>query len=398
MNAASHELRTPLNNILGLMNALRNEVQSLSPNGQTSMRRLSCSTADLNRILLDVVEVFQLTEGSIILEPELFELKSLLEEVVTIRRKKYEEAGYDLAIACNAKHELWVKADPVRVRQCIMTLLDQAAHQTKQGNITVEFVSTGSGDKEPAKVEVLVKDTCRGMDQSRARTYFAPELFDINPFLHGRPSAMISMNLAYGIAKLHGGTITAKSQIGAGVTFCFSVKTPVLTAKSSEVLAMKARTSADAYSGAPQNNIELVPNKNLLKGINILLVDDNEINLLVLETVLRELNFDKSVLATGGRDALAKLPQHRIDLIFMDIQMPDLDGIATTKAIREMGGKYKDVPIIAVSAGSRIVNETLCQQAGMDGYIEKPIKEEILFAAVRAVADRLKNKSLRNAA
>ena len=403
MEVASHELRTPLNTILGLIKSLRSTQSLDAPSIEEKLDKLSSSGSALNNTLIDILEIFDVTNRRLEISNQMVNLTELLEKVVEIVDHK------EAKLVNKTTKEYWATTDPVRLRQCITVLLTQCITQTKNGKVEMRLtIETGSNGSDTLYFHC--KDSSNGMPKKYAKYYFVPEKYEHNPFLRGQPRSVLSLNLAHRIVSLMGGSIKVKSAIRAGVQFRIALPVKVVSVKP---LHSKASKTPDVEADFIEKTVTPIStakvldkstaqqhgiaDKISLAGATLLLVDDVDANLDVLEAFLDEYNPSKIILASSAHEAMSAVKQHRVDAIFMDIQMPEIDGLKATKMIRGVEG-YARTPIVPVSASSRIVNEELCKAATMTGFVEKPIDEDRLRAVIEVVAKKLPRRALEKAA
>ncbi len=388
VKAASHELRTPLNDILGLIDAVKPEISKLSDRGQKAMEQLSASGGELYGMLLDVLEIFDLSNQTIEMEESVFNVEQLILSNLTCLENTYPDINFEYSV----DEDIWVNADRVRSNQCLRTLLEQAAFQTKSGTISVDVHMVGRIDKVGLIFDIT--DTSAGMDQYAAQRYFVPDEYELNPALRGRPAAMLSMNLAKGIAEKMGGMMQASSKVANGVTFKWELVTEL--GEAPEVEAEAAVT--DMPQGHPSqvepmvaHVPEVLTEEDVnLSDVSVLIIDDNETNLMVLEAFLEAYEPKQVLKANSGREALEVAKTVQCDLIFTDIQMPELDGFETTRLIKGLGVSYTNVPVVAISAGSKFDNIPKCRDAGMVGYVEKPLSKEALSETLIGISPKVR--------
>ena len=397
--AASHELRTPLHSVLGLIATLKKTATKQDPEVQRRIEKLSATGSKLHRTLVDVLDTVELAESKIELKPEAVDVSALLKDTL-VRFKKGLATQYpSLRIGSNIMRNIVVQADPERLRQCIRLLLLQAAHQTKSGRISVSLQHKAKINGM-SEVCLTVRDTSCGMDQWAADTYFIPDEAYKNPFLRGRPSAVLSMNLVRGFAELMNGNVRATSTMRGGVSFDFefTAKTALQPAiQAEETSAARKETEAReeqqhhaVEEPAEEQGSELQDDlTSLLRQATVLLVDDVETNLMVMEAFLEFFDVKKVISVQSGAAALGTLKHTDCDLVFMDIQMPEMDGIETTRMIRQLNDRCAAVPVIAVSACSEEEMGGRCREVGMTGYVRKPITEEELLDGILRAAPHI---------
>ena len=236
VSAASHELRTPLSNVLGLVSNLQSEFAQLSPRGQETFQQLNNSSGSLHKILIDVLEIFDLSNETVEISKSIFNVPTVVKDTIDGVKRRLKEKQSDIKFSFSSQDDIWVDADPVRFKQCLDTLLSQSAHQTRNGTISIDISRQSKGRNGNFLLKVIVADDSSGMDQYKADKYFVPEHYEMNPALRGRPSAMLAINLAKGVAELMGGSITSISKVGGGVTFKW-----LMQAQEADAISQPAR-------------------------------------------------------------------------------------------------------------------------------------------------------------
>jgi|GEM_PF-3606281 len=406
VSAASHELRTPLNDILGLLANLKPEYDRLSGRGQKTLDKLGDSSGVLHRLLLDVLEIFDLSNNTITFDKKIFNVTDVIETNIRMIESNLGPDATGLKFIFEEKADIWINADQVRFSQCARALLDQAAYQTKRGTVKVDVETKTTSDSDKLFLRIEVSDDSAGMDQFQADRYFAPDEYEMNPALKGRPASMLAMNLAKGIAELMDGSIRVTSKVANGVTFKWNSLVEIAQAppqeqvvpKAAPIAAIPRDASHKTDAGQTGANKQKTGTESQLTGANVLIIDDNETNLLVLEAFLESFDPAQILTATGGFQALEIASQVKCDLILTDIQMPDLNGFETAELMRGLGEHYSQVPIIGISAGSKTENIPKCKAVGMNGYVEKPLSKDALENTINGVRPRVQTSILKRAA
>ena len=366
MGAAAQELRQPLNAIVGLVSALQTTLRKAALDHDGVTEKLDTSLRELNEALLRTLEVFDLSQEADEFDFEPVDVRTELKALIRKRNKALLKAQSTVKIVAGYIPEIWVETELEQFQSCVGVMLDQALAQTKEGTVRVSFGAEDQADGM-VRLAIAVKDNGRGMDQRRARTYFSPARYEDNPELRGAPAAMLSLNLAARSAQRLGGSMIAKSAVGVGTTFVFTVK---------------AR-SCEALEDEPFNRVSPSSNDETPKfeELSVLLVDDNEINLFVLQEFIMPLGFGRVVTADGGQKAIDRASAEPFDLILMDLAMPEVDGLAAAARIRK-GGPSESAPIIAVSGMPMLADDPQLREAGIDGFVPKPINNGDLLAAI----------------
>jgi signal transduction histidine kinase/ActR/RegA family two-component response regulator len=369
----SHEIRTPLNAVLGL-----NELQLRSglDAEQRSRSELIRSSGQLLLSLInDILDVSRIESGHMELNTAPFAPRRVAEEVMAVlhERAQQQQLDFRLEIAPGLAPEML--GDAVRVRQVLFNLVGNALKFTDSGRVTVRLSQQpfdGLAAPDKALLVMEIHDTGIGIPAAALPTLF--DRFTQADASTARRYGGSGLGLAITreIVQRMGGTITVTTEPGQGSTFHATVLcgVPTSAAAGAPVLAAAAISAANTES----------------TGLRVLAAEDNPVNQVLIEAMLGHLGHRAEVVPNGAV-ALARAQQGKWDLILMDMQMPELDGAGAARAIRKIPGPAGRVPIVAMTANARAEDRQACVEAGMDGYVSKPIDMDALADAIdRATA------------
>jgi two-component system, sensor histidine kinase len=359
LGTMSHELRTPLHGILGvtaMMKRGRHDPELLSRLGIVQSQG-----EHLLGLIGALLDVSRIETGRLDLHPAPFDLAHEIHQLGELYRERTAPTAVTFTLDAQLPTVCWVSGDAARVRQVLHNLLGNAVKFTKQGWIKLS-VSRG----ELGETVCTVTDTGPGIavaDQARifeafAQTASAATQPDVGTGL----GLAISRELAHAMR----GEVTAESIVGVGSKFKFTASLPAVDAPVHDETSHKRA----ANSASPHNFV----------GYRILLAEDNDVNALIAEAVLRQLGAEVSRV-TSGRDAVAAvMASQRPHAVLMDLRMPDLDGLTATREIRskEDAARISRVPIIALTANSSRDDIAACEAAGMNGFLSKPFTDDDL--------------------
>jgi PAS domain S-box-containing protein len=353
----SHEIRTPMNGVLGALHLMDRE--PISPEGRELIRHANDCGRMLSQLLNDVLDFSKIEAGQLEMAPEPMQVGEALEAVITLVGEQARAKGVDLRCEI-VGGELWIEADPVRVRQAMFNLLGNAVKFTSQGHVVARLSVTAGGDGR-RHVALAVEDTGIGMSpdaQSHLFERFRQAEGDTARRFGGTG---LGLSITQALTRMMGGDITFSSVEGQGSTF---------------------HMTFDAAPAAPASPAPV--EEGLLDGVNILLVEDNPTNRLVARTMLTRLgaSVDEAEDGLAGLEA-ARRGGH--DLILMDVQMPRMDGIQATRAIRGLADAVAQVPIIGLTANVMVHQRAEYLAAGMDGVVAKPISPAALMTEIARV-------------
>jgi CheY-like chemotaxis protein/HPt (histidine-containing phosphotransfer) domain-containing protein len=358
----SHELRTPMNGLLGMLDLVLDSPVGGEQREQVEIaQRCAYSLLDL---LNDILDLSKIEAGRMILEQVPFDLRSVAEDCVRAQGAKAQQKGIELRYEY-AGDVTNVTGDPLRLRQIVANLLSNAIKFTEKGWVNVR--QSVSPDADGKLTMVLdVADTGSGIPAEKVPLIF--EKFTQADSSISRKYGGTGLGLAISkrLVELQGGQIRVESRVGRGSTF--TVEIPF------------EKAPAAAPTVEPQHEPRLsVP---AAQQARLLLVEDNAVNQRVVLAMLRKKNYAIDV-ANNGQEALEKLERatEPYNLILMDVQMPVLDGLETTKAIRR-NNDWDNLPIVAMTAHAMIGDRERCLQAGMNAYISKPVQQAGLIAVI----------------
>lgn len=354
----SHEIRTPLNAILGSIDLLLNSEMTEE---QSEYVRMLMSAADALRGLLnDVLDFSRIEAGKLVLEEVDFDVRSVMSIVESVLTVKTKEKHLDLTQSVDSDIPERLCGDLGRLRQILLNLGNNAVKFTERGSVTLEAQLYESHPTDVV-LHFSVSDTGIGIPEEKLVSVF--DRFTQADSSTTRKFGGTGLGLAISsqLAKAMGGHMWVESEKGKGSTFHFTVRLKrVVISKVADVSTTQ----------------ELMAMTDL-KGLRILLAEDNFFNQVVAGEILRRLGCEVIVVA-NGREAIEALDRYQVDVVLMDVQMPEIDGIEATRKIR---AKETDrhIPIIALTAHAFAEDRVRCFEAGMDEHIAKPISRSELL-------------------
>lgn len=361
----SHEIRTPMNAIKGMTEILLR--RKLLPEQEEYLNAIKESSDSLLFIINDILNLSKIESGKIELEHIPFSLKELMQNVYTVVLFKAEEKGLSLHLELDDSLPT-VLGDPTRLHQILLNLVSNAVKFTEKGSVSVGLTLLDPIDSNQLKVQFTVKDTGIGIDETQIEKIFKPfeqAYSDTNRKYGGTG---LGLSITQKLVETHGGRIWVESEKGVGSTFIVELNYPI--AEKNE------RISAD-----PGIQLDNVAEK--LSGIRVLLAEDNAFNKMVATEELEDAIQDVVVVsAENGKEALDQLANADFDVILMDVQMPVMNGIEATRAIRKLEDEKAKVPIIAMTANVLKEEVDLCYEAGMDDFIGKPFDTQELLQKI----------------
>jgi signal transduction histidine kinase len=365
----SHEIRTPLNAIIGMTKIAQKTAEREKVN--SSLGEIATASSHLLDILNDILDMSKIESGKFSLASEPFHLGAAMKEVANIIRLRCADKHITLVTDFDTLPAVGVRGDRLRLKQVLINLLGNAVKFTPQGG-KIEFVASVGGQTDTCvTMNFAVRDTGIGMSEEQlSKVFKAFEQGDNTISVHYGGTGL-GLAISQSLVEMMEGHISVQSKPGEGSTFTFTVKLE----KAEAVFAGEAEKAEAALD---------------LSGKRMLLAEDVEINRLILRELLAETRISIEE-ACDGNEALEKFaasPPGYYDLVFMDIQMPHMDGYAATRRIRALGRPDASaVPIIAITANAYREDIQRALDAGMNGHIAKPID---LSAVMRILAEKLR--------
>ncbi len=373
----SHEIRTPMNGVLGMASMLAQE--ELKPEAKRLVDVIRASGESLLDIINDILDFSKLEAGKLKLESRPFTVESLVESSIDVVRSTMEEKGLNLSVYLPTPGDdgpTTYLGDDNRIRQVMVNLLSNAVKFTERGDITVN-VAAKPRENDDHWLAVSVSDTGVGIPAAKQASLF--EAFTQADASTTREYGGTGLGLAICrelVEQMHG-SIEVHSKSGMGSTFTFRVPLKV-TAQAPVAAESVEKTCASvsdiSVDGAGEED----------KPLKILLAEDNPVNQKVAAMMLKKLGYATEV-ADNGREAVEAVEHTDFDVIFMDLQMPELDGIQATQAIRA-NTNIAQPCIIALTANAMDEDKRRCFEAGMDYFVAKPMRLADLQEAINQAA------------
>ena len=357
----SHEIRTPLNAVIGLNSLLL--AGPLSPEQRRHAELVGSSGQLLLSLINDILDLSRIEAGHFDLQPVPFNPQQLASEVLALMQERAASQGLALTLETAAGGVPWLSADAVRLRQVLFNLVGNALKFTEQGGVVVRLSQAPlEGSSQGVQLRLDVEDTGIGIPADALPTLF--DRFTQADATAARRHGGSGLGLAITreVVQRMGGQIRVQTEPGRGS--CFTVTLPCEPAQA----PVPPATAAVAVPAAS-------------RALRVLVAEDHSVNQLLIDAMLRRLGHEPN-LVDDGRAAVEQASRGGWDLVLMDMQMPELDGLAATRAIRALPGAVGRVPIVAMTANARPEDRQACMDAGMDDYVSKPIHLPELQAAL----------------
>lgn len=366
LSTMSHEMRTPLNGVIGALDLMMDT--PLSADQRMLLETAICSGEALLVHINDVLDFSKMEAGKLELHPAAFDFPKLVESVVRIVEPQAKHRNSSLSTKVGATVPKLALGDEVRLRQILLNLAGNAAKFTYGGVVSVEVQRVGGSDEKP-DLEFSVIDTGPGIPASKIGSMF--QEFSMLDASYTRREGGTGLGLAIckRLVSAMGGTIGVESEEGKGSRFWFRVTLERAVDANEEAKRASTLESANAPSIPP---------------LNVLLVDDSSVNRMIGVQMLVAGGHTVET-AVNGVEAVEKAALRRYDVIFMDISMPEMDGIEATKRIRLLQGPLGAVPIVALTANAIAGERERFLAAGMDEYVTKPYRRGDIERALASI-------------
>jgi PAS domain S-box-containing protein len=352
----SHEIRTPMNAIMGMTNQLSKT--ALNNDQKYYIEIITGASSNLLNIINEILDLSKIEAGKLSLEKIGFEPKAVIAQAMQVMMHKAEEKGLLFTNSyCDLKLADVLIGDPYRLNQILLNLVSNSIKFTDKGNVDISC-SVIEENATQQIVKVLVTDTGKGMDEAFTKKLFKKYQQEDDSTARIYGGTGLGMSICEELVHLMDGIITVESKKGEGTNISFVIP---FEKGTKDLITIKEIVKLDT---------------DILKGTRVLITDDYEINRLVASTILSNYGVITEE-AKNGIEAIEKIELGNFDLILMDVQMPDMDGLEATTYIRNKISKT--LPIIALTAYALKGDDTKFIEAGMDDYLSKPFEENQLL-------------------
>ena len=362
MATVSHELRTPMGAIISMADLLL--TTALEPTQRKYADTLQQSTRGLLSVLNDILDFAKLGTSTFQLKTEAFDLGNFVESIETALRAHAGAKGLAVEIQRGRNMPKHIVADSARIRQVLNNLTSNAVKFTDSGTITIGVDCSPEGDAG-GNIRFEVSDTGNGITElERARLFKRFSQGDIS-FSDERKGSGLGLAIARGLAEKMGGNLEFSSIPGSGSTFWFTANYQVAETMVTDqpVTENLSKQSAETLRG------------------KILVVDDNKVNQMLISAFLEKFGFNFDT-ANSGPEAIEMANKTAYDVILMDIRMPGMDGMETTRKLHAGQTEDRKTPVVALTAHAIDGSRQACIESGMSGFVTKPIDPRSLLAAI----------------
>jgi PAS domain S-box-containing protein len=361
----SHEIRTPMNAVIGFTDLA---IESVDPDEQRGyLKQIKDSSISLLGIINDILDLSKIEAGQMSFEENIFDLDALLSSLNRMFSLRAHEKSLDFKLIKESDIPRLIIGDQFRIRQILTNLLGNALKFTSKGG--VEFIVHKELASESAiSLEFCIQDTGIGMTAEQLANLFQAFMQADNTISRRFGGTGLGLNISRNLAKLMGGNVIVESNPGVGSAFRFQI---TLTIPNPIQLAEYIKEHEEINT-PPKSLSDCVD----LRGKRVLLVEDNRVNQMLASHILKKLGMLVEV-ANNGEESIACLNRASYDVVLMDIQMPVMNGLEATRLIRK-DPRFASLPIVAMSAGVTLEEQSACDEVGMTGFIGKPIDTTLL--------------------
>lgn len=354
----SHDIRTPMNAIVGFSGLLEKSIHD-EKKSLDYIKKIRVSSDILLTIINQVLEMARIESGKITLSSESVNIREMVEAMNTVFESSLTKKSLEYQCSLNVVHDQ-ILCDKTKMEEIILNVVSNSIKYTNpHGKITVSIDELDSEDEKNANYKVVVEDNGIGMSQD-----YLPHIFEEFSREHTSTETRVAgtglgLPIVKSLVDRMGGTIEVESEEGKGTRFIMKFSFPV--------------SSENQVREEEKQNIPDITEK--LKGKQILLAEDNDLNAEIAETVLVEAGIEVKRVEDGLQciEELKKMPEKYYDVILMDVQMPNMDGYTATEKIRHLDDSRAEIPIIAMTANAYDEDRRKAQEAGMDGFLAKPL-------------------------
>ena len=375
LNNMSHDIRTPMNVILGYAQLMENELNGKDiPEALEHLEKLQQSGNLLLSIINNVLDMARIESGRMEIDENYCRIEDVWKSLFAVFDEKARKKNISLHYTMNVEHE-HVLTDVTKVKEILVNILSNAIKYTPAGGSVMVHVDELPCDESGYMiVRIRISDTGIGMSRDYLTKIFEAFTREKNTTKSKIAGTGLGMSIVKNYVDLLGGTIDVESELGKGSTFTVTLKHRI----------------ADERYYVKKHIEEIETGSEIIEGRNILLAEDNDLNAEIAEAILKRAGLTIERVENGIQcvNRILEMPAGTYDMIFMDIQMPEMDGYKATQAIRNLTDKDKAcIPIIAMTANAFAEDKRKTMEAGMNAHLSKPLNVPELMDTIRKFCD-----------
>ena len=373
LSAMSHDIRTPMNAIIGLTTIAEKDLGDAEATRE-SLRKISLAGNHLLTLINDILDISKVESGELKLSPLTFSVVETVENLETVLQPMIREKNIDFSLNVDQLEKEYLYTDQLRLNQIFINILSNAIKYTEPGGrVSVSLREEKSDRSGCVRLIYIVEDTGIGMTPEFMETMYQPFSRQTDSRVNRVQGTGLGLAITKQMVDLLGGTIECQSEQGKGTTFTVVLDIPEAESQRADMQPGSAEAEDDHSD---------------LQGLHILVAEDNDVNWEIISAIL-DMHGISSDRAENGRvcvDMLREAEEGSYDLVFMDIQMPEMNGLDATRAIRGMKDTWaSSIPIVAMTADAFAENVAECLDAGMDGHIAKPVDVKLVIKEIRRI-------------